>query len=152
MESCDPSIIELFDETSELLCSVVKGDCKVWEALLVLLIPWWAFCEAIVVIIHPLLKYCNVSFKSFDLLPMDIVSDPDGSGESGNNGPELVWGQIRCGSKDILHRGGRERESPGVGGGKSNSSNVFSDFANPKGIVLAEAKISWEAVSGLFRG
>ena len=63
-----------------------------------------------------------------------------------------IWEQISCGSEDVLHRGGREGESPGVSGGKSNVHNVFGDFANPKGIVLAEAKMSWEAVSGLFRG
>ena len=83
---------------------------------------------------------------------MDIVSDPDGGGESGDNGPELVQGWIRCGSKDVLHRGGREGESPGVSGGESNSSTFLSDCAHLKGIVLAGAKMSWEAVSGLFRG
>ena len=119
---------------------------------MVLLIPGWAFCKSIIFFVHPLLKYHNTGLKSLDLLPMDIVSDLDGGSESCNNGPELVWGQIRCGSKDILHRGGREGEPPGVGGGESNVCNFFSDLANSKGIMLAKAKMSWEMVSGLFRG
>ena len=90
MESSNPSIIELFDEAGELLCPVIEGDCEIWEVLPVLLIPRWALCKAIIISIHPLLKYCNVSLKSLDLLPMDIISDPDGGGESGDNGPELV--------------------------------------------------------------
>ena len=83
---------------------------------------------------------------------MDIVSNPDGGSKSCDNGLELVWGQVRCGSEDILHRGGREGEFLGVGGGKSNMHNVFGDLANLKGIMLTKAKMSWEMVSGLFRG
>ena len=152
MEPSNPSIVELLNEAGEPLHPIIEGDCEIGEALPVLLIPWWAFAEAIVFIVHPLLKYRNVSLKPLDLLPMDIISDPDGGGESGDNGPELVWGQIRCGSEDVLHRGGRERESPGVSGGESNSCTLFGDCAHSKGIILAEAKMSWETVSGLFRG
>ena len=152
MEPCNPSIVKLLDETGESLCSVVERDSKVWEALPVLLVPRWALAEAIVIVVHPLLKYRNVSLKPLNFLPMDIISDPDGGSKSSNNGPELVQGQIRCGSKDVLHRGGREGESPGVSGGKSNSHTFFSDLAHLKGIVQAKAKMSWEAVSGLFRG
>ena len=152
MKPCNPSIIELLDKVGKSLCSVIKRDSEVWEVLPVLLIPGWALAKAIVIVVHPLLKYHNVGLKPLDFLPMDIVSDPDHGGKSGNNGPELVWGQIRCGSEDILHRGGREGESPGVSGGKSNSHTFFSDFAHLKGIVWAEAKMSWEVVSGLFRG
>ena len=152
MEPSNPSIVELFDEIGKLLHSIIEGDHEVWETLLVLLIPWWALRKTITVVVHPLLKYCNVSLESFNSLPMDIISNPDSGSKSSDNGPELVWGWIRCGSKDVLHRGGGEGESPGVSGGESNSSNFFSDFTNPKGIVLAEAKTSREMVSGLFRG
>ena len=152
MEPSDPSIVELLNEAGEPLHSVIKRDCEIGEVLPVFLIPWWALTEAIIFIIHPLLKYHNVSLESFDLLPMDIVSDPDGGSKPSNNGPELVQGWIRCGNEDILHRGGREGESPGVSGGKSNSCTLLGDRAHLKGIILAEAKMSWEAVSGLFRG
>ena len=152
MEPCDPSIIKLLDETGESLHSIVKQDSEVWEALPIFFIPQWAFAKAIVFIIHPLLKSHNVGLEPLDFLPMDIVLDPDSGSESGDNGPELVQGQIRCGSEDILHRGGREGEPPGVGGGKSNSCTLLSDHAHSKGIVRAEAKMSWEVVSGLFRG
>ena len=152
MESSDSSIVELLDEAGELFSPVIKGDGEVREALSVLLISRWAFCKPIIFIVHPLLKYCNVCLKPLDFLLMDIVSDLDGSSKSGNNGLELVWGQIRCGSEDVLHRGGREGELPGVGGGESNVCNFFSDFTDSKGIMLAEAKMSRETVSGLFRG
>ena len=152
MEPSNPSIIELLDEAGEPLCPVIEGNSEVWEMLPVLLIPRWALWEVSIFVIHPLLKYCNVGLKTLNFLPMDIVSDPDGGGEPSNNGPELVWGQIRCGSEDILHRGGREGEPPGVGGGKSNSHTFFDDCTHLKGIVLAKAKMSWEAVNGLFRG
>ena len=152
VEPSNPSIIKLLNEAGELLGPIIKGNSEVWEMLPVLLIPRWAFAEPIIIIVHPLLKYCNVSLNPFNFLPMDIISDPDGGGKSGNNGPELVWGQIRCGSKDVLHRGGREGESPGVSGGESNSHTFFSDLAHLKGIIQAKAKMSWEAVSGLFRG
>ena len=152
MEPSNPSIVKLLDEAGKSFSSIIKGDSEVWEVLPVLLIPRWAPAEPIVVVVHPLLKYHNVSLEPLDLLPMDIVSDPDSGSKSGNNGPELVQGQIRCGSKDVLHRGGREGETPGVGGGESNSHTFFGDFAHLKGIVQAKAKMSWEAVSGLFRG
>ena len=152
VEPCHPSIIELLDETGELLCSIVKGDGEIQEAFSILLVSWQTFAEVIIVIVHPLLKCHKIGLKALDLLPMDIASDPDGGSESSNNGPELVQGRIRCGSEDILHRGGREGEPPGVSGGKSNSCTFFGDFAHSKGIVHAEAKMSWELVSGQFRG
>ena len=152
MESCHPSIIELLDEAGEPLHSIVKGDGEVWEAFSVLLIPRWALAEVIIIIVHPLLKCCKIGLETLDLLPMDITSDLDGGSKSSDNGPELVQGQIRCGSEDILHRGGREGEPPGVSGGESNSCTFFGDFAHLKGIVCAEAKMSWEMFSGLLRG
>ena len=152
VESCHPSIVELFDETGESLCSVIKGDGEVWESLSVFFVLGWTFAKSIIFIIHPLLKCCKIGLEPLDLLPMDIILDVDGSSESGNNGPELVWGWIRCGSKDILHRGGREGEPPGVSGGESNSHTFFGDFAHLKGIIHAEAKVSWKVVSGWFRG
>ena len=152
VEPCHPSIVELFDETGELLCSIIEGDGEIWEALLILLVPRWAFAKPIVVVVHPLLKCCKIGLEPLDLLPMDIISDLDSGCKSSNNGPELVRGWIRCGSEDILHRGGREGEPPGVSGGESNSHTLFGDFAHSKGIIHAKAKMSWEAVSGLFRG
>ena len=76
----------MLDEAGEPLCAIIKGDCEVREALPIFLIPRWAFCDT-VFIVHPLLKYCNVGLEPLDFLPMDIISDPDGGGESGNNGP-----------------------------------------------------------------
>ena len=152
MEPCDSPIVELLDEAGELLHTVIEGDGEVGKALPVLLIPRWTFCKSIIFVIHPLLKYCNTGFKSFNLLPMDIVSDLDSGCKSCDNGLELVQGWVRCGSEDVLHRGGREGKPPGVSGGESNVCNVFGDFADSKGIVLTEAKMSQEAGSGLFRG
>ena len=152
VEPGHPSIIKLLDKAGKSFSSIVKGDGEVRKVLSILLISGWAFAEVIVVIIHPLLKCHKIGLKPLNLLPMDIVLDLDGGSKSGDNGPELVQGQIRCGSKDILHRGGREGEPPGVSGGESNSRTFFSDFAHSKGIIRAEAKMSWEAVSVLFRG
>ena len=152
VKPCHPSIIELLDEAGESFSSIVEGDGKVWKAFSILFISRWTFAEVIVVIVHPLLKCHKIGLEPLDLLPMDIILDPDGGGKSSNNGPELVWGQIRCGSEDILHRGGREGEPPGVSGGESNSRTFFSDFAHSKGIIRAKAKMSWEAVSVLFKG
>ena len=83
---------------------------------------------------------------------MDIVSNPDGVSESINNGLELVWGWIRGGCEDVLHRGGREGKAPGVSGGESNSHNIFSDFANSKGVMAPKAKVAGEVAPVLFRG
>ena len=152
MKSCHPSIVELLDEAGESLGPIIKGNSEVWKVLLILLISRWTFAEVIVFVVHPLLKCCKIGFKVLDLLPMDIISDPDCSSKSGNNGPELVWGQVRCGSKDVLHRGGREGETPGVSGGESNSRTFFGDFAHSKGIVLTEAKVSRKVVDVQFRG
>ena len=153
MESCNPSIIELLDETGELLCSVIKRDSEVWEVLPVLFISRWAFAKPIIVIVVDLLlEYSDLSFEPLDLLPVDIISDPDGVSEPSDNGPELVWGWVRGGSEDVLYRGGGERKSPGVGGGESNSCTFFSEVAGLEGVIWAETEVSWEAISGLFRG
>ena len=152
VKPCHPSIIELLDEAGKPLGPIVEGDGEVQKVFLILLISGWTFAKAIVVVIHPLLKCHKIGLESLDLLPMDIILDLDGGSKSGDNGPELVWGQIRCGSEDILHRGGREGEPPGVSGGKSNSCTFFGDFTHLKGIVCAEAKMSWEMFSVQFRG
>ena len=152
VESCHPSIVELLNEAGESLGTIVKGDGEVWEMFSVLLIPGWAFAEVIVVvIIHLLLKGCEIGLKTLDFLPMDIILDLDGSSKSSNDGPELVQGRVRCGSKDILHRGGGEGESPGVSGGESDSRTFLVDFAHSEGIVCSEAEMSWETFSVLFR-
>ena len=152
MKSSDPSIIELLDEAGELFGSIIEGDGEVGEMLPVFFISRGTLCRSIIIFIHPLLKYCNVGLETLNFLPMDIVSNLDGGSKAVDNGPELVQGQIRCGSEDILHRGGREGEPPGVSGGESNVRNFFSDVADLKGIVVAKAKMSREMVSGLFRG
>ena len=152
VKPCHPSIVELLDEAGESFGPIIERDGEVWKAFLIFFISGWTFAEVIIIVVHPLLKCHKISLKPLDLLPMDIILDPDGGGKSGNNGPELVQGWIRCGSEDVLHRGGREGEPPGVSGGKSNSRTFFGDFAHSKGIVHTEAKMSWEAVSVLFRG
>ena len=68
MEPSNPSIVELLDEAGKLLCPIIEGDCEIWEMLPVLLIPRWALCKGSIFIIHPLLKYCNVSLESLNLL------------------------------------------------------------------------------------
>ena len=152
MKSCNPSIIKLLDEAGKAFGPVVEGDGEVGEALSVFLIPRGTLCKSIINFIHPLLKYHNVSLKTFNLFLMDIISNLDGVGKAIDNGPELVWGWVRGGSEDILHRGGREGEPPGVGGGKSNACNFFGDVMDLKGIMVTKAKMSREMVSGLFRG
>ena len=125
VEPCHPSIVELLDEAGELLCPIIERDGEIWKVFSVLLISGQTFAEAIIVIIHPLLKCHKIGLKPLNFLPMDIVLDLDGGSKSSDNGPELVQGWIRCGSKDILHRGGREGEPPGVSGGESNSVSVL---------------------------
>ena len=120
--------------------------------LLVFFISRGTLGKSIVIFVQPLLKYHKTGLKALDFLPMDIVSNLDGVGKAIDNGPELVQGWVRSGSKDVLHRGGREGESPGVSGGESNSSNFFGDVMDLKGIMVAEAKMSREMVSSLFRG
>ena len=152
VKSHHPSIIKLLDEAGKLFSPIIKGDGEVRKAFSILLVSRWTFAEVIVVIIHPLLKCRKIGLEPLNLLPMDIVSDPDGGSKSGDNGPELVWGQIRCGSEDVLHRGGREGEPPRVSGGESNSRTFFSDFTHSKGIIHTKAKVSGEAGNVLFRG
>ena len=152
VESCHPSIVELLDKAGESFGPIVKGNSEVWEMLSVLLISRWALAEVVVVVVHPLLKGRKIGLETLKLLPMDIVLDPDGSCKSGNDGPELVQGQVRCGSEDILHRGGGEGESPGVSGGESDSHTFLGDFTHSEGVVRSETKMSWEMFSVLFRG
>ena len=92
MEPSDPSIIKLLDEAGKLLCSIVERDSEVGKALPVFFVSRWALCEPIVFVVHPLLKYHNVSLKSLDFLPIDIVSNLDGGSKSCNNGLELDLG------------------------------------------------------------
>ena len=127
MQSCNSSIVELFDETGESLCSVVEGDGEVWKASIVLFIPGWALGEAIVIVIDLLLEHCDLSLKSFHLLSVDIVPNSDGVSESIDDGPELVWGWVRSGGKDVLYRGGREGESPRVSGSEHNPCSLLSE-------------------------
>ena len=152
MKSCHPSIVELLDEAGVPFGSVIKGDGEVGKVLLVFFVPRWALADVIVFVVHPLLKCRKIGLETLNLLPMDIISDPDCGSKSSDNGLELVRGWIRCGSEDVLHRGGREGEPPRVSGGESNSCTFFGDFAHLKGIICAKAKMSWETFSGLFRG
>ena len=152
MQSFDPSIVELFDETGESLCSIVEGDGEVWEASIVFFIPWWALGKTIPVIVDLLLEYSDLSLKSFHLLSVDIISNPDGVSESVNDGSELVWRQVRSGGEDILDRSGGEGESPGVDGGDCNLGPLLSEVAHLEGVICSEAEMPWEAFSGLFRG
>ena len=152
MKSHHPSIVELLDEACKPFGSVIERNGEVWKAFLIFFISSQTFAEAIVFVVHPLLKCHKISLETLDFLPMDIILDLDSGSKSSNNGPELVRGWVRCGSKDILHRGGREGEPPGVGGGKSNSRTFFGDLSHSKGIVLAKAKVSWKLVNGQFRG
>ena len=112
-----------------MLCSVIEGDGEVQEVSVVLLIPRWALGEAIVVIVDLLLEHCDLGLKSFHLLSVDIVSNPDGVSESIDDGPELVWGWVRSGSEDVLYGSGGERESPGVGGGKGDPCSLLGEVS-----------------------
>ena len=83
MQSGNPSIIELFDETGESLSSIIEGDGEVGEASVVLLIAGQGLGEpiSIVVVIKLLLKVGDVSLKSLHLLSVDVISDSDRGGE-----------------------------------------------------------------------
>ena len=108
MQSGDSSIIELFDETGESLCSVVKRDGKVGEMSIVLLISWQAFGEAIsiIVAINLLLKVGDVGLESLHLLSVDVVSNSDHGGKPIDDRPKLVSGWIGSGGEDVLYGGG----------------------------------------------
>ena len=152
VESSHPSIVELLNKAGKPLGPVIKGDGEVWETFSILLIPGQTLAEVVVIVVHLLLKCHKIGLEPFDLLPVDIISDLDGGSQSGDDGPELVWGQVRCGSEDILHRSGGEGKSPGVSGGECDSHTFFIDLANLEGVVHSEAKMSWEMFSVLFRG
>ena len=127
MQPCNSSIVKLFDETGKLLCSIIEGDGEVWEMSIVLFIPRWALGKAIAVVIDLLLEHCDLSLESFHLLSVDIVSNSDGVSKSIDNAPELIWGRVRGGGKDVLDGGGRERESPQVNGGDRAFCSFFSE-------------------------
>ena len=78
MQPGDSSIIELFDETGESLCSIVEGDGEVGKSSAVLLVAGRAFGKPVAVTIDLLLEAGDVGLESFHLLSVDIVSDPDG--------------------------------------------------------------------------
>ena len=83
MQSGDPSIIELFDETGKSLSSIIKGDGEVGEMSVVLLVSGQAFGEpiSIVVAIDLLLKVSDVGLESLHLLSVDIISNPNHGGK-----------------------------------------------------------------------
>ena len=154
MQSGGPSIIELLDETGKPLCSVVKGDGEVGETSIVLLVSQWALGEAIsiVVVIDLLLKHGDFSLESLHLLSVDIVPNSDGVSESIDDGPKLVRGWVRSGSKDILYGGGGKREPPGVNGGDGNLCPLLGEVSALEGVVSPETEMSREAFRSLFRG
>ena len=153
MQPCDPPVIELLDETGELLCSIVKGDGEVWETSVIFLIPWWALGEAIpIIVIDLLLEHHDLGLESFHLFSVDVISNPDGVSEPVNDAPELIWGWVRSGGEDVLDGGRREGESPGVNGGDCNPRPFLCEVPHLEGIVCPKAKVSWKAFSGLFRG
>ena len=81
MQSSNPSIIELFDETGESLSSIIEGDGEVGESPIVLLVSRWTFGKPISVVINLLLEVGDVGLESLHLLSVDIVSDPNRGGE-----------------------------------------------------------------------
>ena len=154
MESSNPPIIELLDEAGKSLGSVVKGDGEVGEMSIVLLVPQWAFGEAIsiIVIVGLLLEHGNFGLESLHLLSVDIVPNSDGVSESIDDGPELVRGWVRSGGEDVLYRGGGEREPPGINGGDGNLRPLLGEVSALEGVICPEAEMSGEAFHGLFRG
>ena len=108
MQSSDPSIIELLDEAGEPFGSVVEGDGEVGETSIILLISRWTLGEtiSIVVVIDLLLKCGDVGLESLHLLSVDVVPNSDSGSESVDDGSELVSGQVRGGSEDVLYGGG----------------------------------------------
>ena len=153
MQSCNPPVIELLDETGKSLCSVIEGDGEVWETSVIFLIPWWALGKAIpIIVIDLLLEHCNLGLKSFHLLSVDVVSNPDGVSKPINDAPELIWGWVRSGGENVLDRGRREGESPRVDGGNCDPRPLLCEVLHLEGIICSEAKVSWKAFSGLFRG
>ena len=83
MQSSDPSIIELFDETGKSLSSIIEGDGEVGETSVVLLISGRALGKPnfIVVAVDLLLKVGDVGLKSLHLLSVDVISNPDHGGK-----------------------------------------------------------------------
>ena len=81
MQSSDPSIVELFDETGESLSSIIERDGEVGESPVVLLVSRQTFGEPISVIINLLLEVGDVGLESLHLLSVDVISDPNCGGE-----------------------------------------------------------------------
>ena len=154
MKPGGPSIIELLDEAGESLSSIIEGDGEVGETSVVLLVPWWAFGEAvsIVVAIDLLLEHGNVSLKSLHLLSVDIIPNPDSVSESIDDGPELVRGWVRSGGEDVLYGGGGKREPPGIDGGDGNLRPLLGEVSALEGIIHPKTEVSREVFRGLFRG
>ena len=154
MESGNPPIIKLLDEAGESLSSVIKRDGEVGETSVVLLVPQWAFGEAvsIVVVIGLLLEHGDFGLESLHLLSVDVIPNSDGVSESIDDGPELVRGWVRSGSEDILYGGGGEREPPGIDGGNGNLCPLLGEVSALEGVIRPEAEMSREAFRGLFRG
>ena len=154
MEPGNPSIIELLDEAGESFSSIVERDGEVGETSIVLLIPWWAFGEAVVIVIAIglLLEHGDLSLKSLHLLSVDVVPNSDSVSKSIDDGPELVRGWVGSGSEDILYGGGGKREPPGIDGGDGNLCPLLGEVSTLEGIVHPETEVSREAFCGLFRG
>ena len=114
MKSGNSPIIKLFDETGELLCSVIEGDHEVGETSIVLLVAGRTFgtSVSIIIVIDLLLQDGDVSLESLHLLSVDIVSDPDHGSESVDDGPKLVSSRVGSGGEDVLYGGGGQREPP----------------------------------------
>ena len=108
MQSCDPSIIELFDETGKLLSSIVEGDGEVGETSVVLLISWGTLGKSIpiVVVLDLLVQDGDIGLESLHLLSVDVIPDSDHGTESVDDRSILVCGRVRCGGEDVLYGGG----------------------------------------------
>ena len=115
-------------------------------------IPWQALGKAIPIVIDLLLEHSDLGLESFHLLSVDIISNPDGVSKSIDDGPELIWGWVRSGGKDILDRGRREGESPRIDGGNHNLCSLLSEVSHLEGVVCSKAEVPWKVFSGLFRG
>ena len=154
MEPGCPSIIELLDEAGEPFSSIVERDGEVGEVSMVLLIPWWAFGEAVlvIVVVGLLLEHGDLSLESLHLLSVDVIPNSDSVSESIDDGPELVRGQVRSGGEDVLYGGGGKREPPGIDGGNGNLRPLLSEVSALEGVVCPETEVSREAFCGLFRG
>ena len=154
VKSGNSPIIELFDETGELLCSVIEGDREVGESSVVLLVAGQTFgtSVSIVVVIDLLLQDGDVGLEPLHLLSVDVVSDSNRGGEPVDDGPKLVSSQVGSGSEDVLYGGGGQREPPRVNGGDGNFHPFFSEVAALKRVIGPKTEVSGEMLRSLFRG